>query len=71
MEFGNVSASYVSSSCSCRREVVTEQFTRDRLSRIAGKLGIAHGGVYESGLTWLAPPEILLELADATVTIGR
>jgi len=71
MELHDSSAGCVSSSSSCRREVVTEQFTRDRLNRIAGKLGIAHGGVYESGLTWLAPPELLLELADATVTIGR
>jgi len=71
MEVHSVSASCVSSSCSCRREVVTEQFTRDRLHRIAAKLDIVHGGVYESGLTWLAPPEIVLELADTTVTIGR
>ena len=50
---------------------MTEQFTRDRLRAVAGRLGIAHGGVYESGLTWLAPPGITLELAKATLSIGR
>ena len=55
----------------CRRDVVLEQFTRDRLKGIAGKLSIAHGGVFESGLTWLAPPAATLELAKATVSIGR
>ena len=54
-----------------RREVVLEQFTRDRLTGIARKLGIAHGGVFESGLTWLAPPDLLMALAEKTVSIGR
>lgn len=55
----------------CRRDVVWEQFTQDRLRGIAGKLSIAHGGVFDSGLTWLAPPGTTLELAKATVSIGR
>ena len=55
----------------CRRDVVWEQFTQDRLKGIAWKLGIAHGGVFGSGLTWLAPPETTMQLAKATVFIGR
>ena len=55
----------------CRRDVVTEQFTRDRLKAVAGKLHISHGGVFDSGLTWLAPPGVTLELARATLSIGR
>lgn len=56
---------------SCRRETVLEQFTRDRLHGVAGKLGIAHRGVFESGLTWLGPPQSILQLAKETLSIGR
>jgi hypothetical protein len=54
-----------------RRETVLEEFTRDRLHGVAGKLGIAHGGVFESGLTWLGAPESILQLAKETLSIGR
>ena len=55
----------------CRREVVSEIFTRDRLQGIAQKLDIAPGGAFNLGLTWLAPPDIILDLAEETVIIGR
>ena len=55
----------------CRRDVVYEEFTKSRLTGVAGKLSIAHRGVFDSGLTWLAPPAFTLELAKATVSIGR
>ena len=55
----------------CRREVVSERFTKDRLQGIAQKLDIAHGGAFDVGLTWLAPPDVILDLAEETVIIGR
>ena len=55
----------------CRREVVSEMFTRDRLQGIAQKLDIAPGGDFSLGLTWLAPPSVILDLAEETVIIGR
>ena len=55
----------------CRREVVSETFTKDRLQGIAQKLDIAHGGAFDVGLTWLAPPDVILDLARETVIIGR
>ena len=55
----------------CRREVVSEMFTRDRLQGIAQKLGIVYGGAFDVGLTWLAPPDVILDLAEETVIIGR
>ena len=46
-------------------------FTRDRLQGIAQKLDIMHGGAFDVGLTWLAPPDVILDLAEETVIIGR
>ena len=54
-----------------RREAVSEMFTKDRLQGIAQKLDIAHRGPFDVGLTWLAPPDIILDLAEETVIIGR
>ena len=55
----------------CRREVVLEMFTKNRLQSIAQKLAIASGDTFDLGLTWLAPPDIILDLAEETVIIGR
>ena len=50
---------------------MSETFTRDRLQGIAQKLDIAHGGAFDVGRTWLAPPDVILDLAEETVIIGR
>ena len=57
--------------CGCRREVASETFTKERLQGIAQKLDIAHGGAFDVGLTWLAPPDVILDLAEEAVIIGR
>ena len=50
---------------------MSETFTKDRLQGIAQKLDIAHGGAFDVALTWLAPPDVILDLAEETVIIGR
>ena len=50
---------------------MSETFTRDRLQGIAQKLDIAHGGAFDVGLPWLAPPAVILDLAEEPGIIGR